>query len=151
MDVVMLSRLQFAVTVFFHFIFVPLTLGLVVLLAIMETLYVRTGNEVYKRMVKFWGKLFLIKIKISSQIIFPVFRIFNNEETRNRTICCLCHDHKTLFFYMCPDIFLIIRYKPVRMLFIILRFMHNSHDLIHICHLCFSYPEQYLCRTILIL
>ena len=51
MDVVMLSRLQFAVTVFFHFIFVPLTLGLVVLLAIMETLYVRTGNEVYKRMV----------------------------------------------------------------------------------------------------
>ena len=60
MDVVMLSRLQFAVTVFFHFIFVPLTLGLVVLLAIMETLYVRTGNEVYKRMVKFWGKLFLI-------------------------------------------------------------------------------------------
>jgi len=97
------------------------------------------------------GKLFLIKIKISSQIIFPVFRIFNNEETRNRTICCLCHDHKTLFFYMCPDIFLIIRYKPVRMLFIILRFMHNSHDLIHICHLCFSYPEQYLCRTILIL
>ena len=56
----MLSRLQFAVTVFFHFIFVPLTLGLVVLLAIMETLYVRTGNEVYKRMVKFWGKLFLI-------------------------------------------------------------------------------------------
>ena len=54
------------------------------------------------------GKLFLIKIKISSQIIFPVFRIFNNEETRNRTICCLCHDHKTLFFYMCPDIFLII-------------------------------------------
>ena len=54
MDVVMLSRLQFAVTVFFHFIFVPLTLGLVVLLAIMETLYVRTGNEVYKRMTKFW-------------------------------------------------------------------------------------------------
>ena len=52
-DVILLSRLQFAVAVFFHFIFVPLTLGLVVLLAIMETLYVRTGNEVYKRMVKF--------------------------------------------------------------------------------------------------
>ena len=45
MDVVMLSRLQFAVTVFFHFIFVPLTLGLVVLLAIMETLYVRTEGH----------------------------------------------------------------------------------------------------------
>lgn len=64
MDVVLLSRLQFAVTVFFHFIFVPLTLGLVVLLAIMETLYVRTGNEVYKRMCKFWGKLFLINFTL---------------------------------------------------------------------------------------
>ena len=60
MDVVLLSRLQFAVAVFFHFIFVPLTLGMTVLLAIMETAYVRTGNEVYKRMVKFWGKLFII-------------------------------------------------------------------------------------------
>ena len=60
MDLILLSRLQFAMTVFFHFIFVPLTLGLSVLLAIMETLYVRTGDEDYKRMVKFWGKLFLI-------------------------------------------------------------------------------------------
>ena len=63
-DVVLLSRLQFAVTVFFHFIFVPLTLGLSVLLAIMETIYVRTGNEQYKRMAKFWGKLFLINFAL---------------------------------------------------------------------------------------
>ena len=60
MDLILLSRLQFAMTVFFHFIFVPLTLGLSVLLAIMETLYVRTGDDDYKRMVKFLGKLFLI-------------------------------------------------------------------------------------------
>ncbi len=60
MDVVMLSRIQFAVTVFFHFIFVPLTLGLTVILALMETKYVRTGNEIYKKITKFWGKLFLI-------------------------------------------------------------------------------------------
>ena len=64
MDVVMLSRLQFAVAVFFHFIFVPLTLGLSVLLAVMEALYVRTGEEVYKRMAKFWGKLFLINFAL---------------------------------------------------------------------------------------
>lgn len=64
MDVIMLSRLQFAVTVFFHFIFVPLTLGLSVLLAIMETCYYRTGNEQYKRMAKFWGKLFIINFVI---------------------------------------------------------------------------------------
>src|SRR5512143_2816959 len=60
MDVLWLSRLQFAVATGFHFLFVPLTLGLSILVAIMETVYVRTGNETYKRMTQFWGKLFLI-------------------------------------------------------------------------------------------
>jgi len=59
MDVTMLSRLQFAVATYFHFLFVPLTLGLSILLVIMETLYVRTGKEEYKTMTKFWGRLFL--------------------------------------------------------------------------------------------
>ena len=60
MDPLILARLQFAVTTVYHFFFVPLTLGLSVLVAIMETIYVRTGNEMYRRMTKFWGKLFLI-------------------------------------------------------------------------------------------
>lgn len=60
MDPVVLARIQFGVTTVYHFFFVPLTLGLSVLVAIMETLYVRTGQEMYKRMTKFWGKLFLI-------------------------------------------------------------------------------------------
>lgn len=64
MDVLMLSRLQFAAATFFHFLFVPLTLGLSVLVAIMESKYVRTGDEEYKRMTKFWGKLFLINFAI---------------------------------------------------------------------------------------
>ncbi len=64
MDVVWLSRLQFAAATFFHFLFVPLTLGLSILIAIMETIYVRTGDEDYKRMAKFWGKLFLINFAI---------------------------------------------------------------------------------------
>ncbi len=64
MDVLMLSRLQFAVATIFHFIFVPLTLGLSVILAIMETRYVMTGDETYKRMAKFWGKLFLINFAL---------------------------------------------------------------------------------------
>lgn len=64
MDVVMLSRLQFAVAVFFHFIFVPLTLGLSVLMVWMETRYVRTGDEFWKRQVQFWGKLFLINFTL---------------------------------------------------------------------------------------
>ncbi len=63
-DVVFLSRIQFAVAVFFHFIFVPLTLGLSVLVAIMETIYVKTNNELWKRMAKFWGKLFLINFAL---------------------------------------------------------------------------------------
>ena len=60
MDVVILARLQFAITTVYHFFFVPLTLGLAVLVAILETMYVRTGDETYKKMTKFWGKLFLI-------------------------------------------------------------------------------------------
>ena len=64
MDVVSLSRLQFAVTSMFHFIFVPLTLGLSVLVAYMETRYVLTGNELYLKMTKFWGKLFLINFAL---------------------------------------------------------------------------------------
>jgi len=64
MDVLMLSRLQFAAATFFHFLFVPLTLGLSVMVAIMETRYVRTGDEIYLKMTKFWGKLFLINFAI---------------------------------------------------------------------------------------
>jgi cytochrome d ubiquinol oxidase subunit I len=55
-----LARIQFAATSTFHFFFVPLTLGLVILVAIMETKYVQTNDEKYKKMTKFWGKLFLI-------------------------------------------------------------------------------------------
>ncbi|HZK66290.1 MAG TPA: cytochrome ubiquinol oxidase subunit I [Chloroflexota bacterium] len=60
MDPVSLSRLQFAVTTIYHFFFVPLTIGLGPLVAVMHTLYFRTGKEVYKRATKFWGTLFLI-------------------------------------------------------------------------------------------
>jgi cytochrome d ubiquinol oxidase subunit I len=60
MDVIELARLQFAITTLYHFIFVPLTIGLSLIVAIMQTLYVRTKEDVYKRMTKFWGKLFLI-------------------------------------------------------------------------------------------
>jgi cytochrome bd ubiquinol oxidase subunit I len=60
MDPLILARLQFASTTVYHFFFVPLTLGLSVIVAIMETLYVRTGQETYKRMTKFWGKIFII-------------------------------------------------------------------------------------------
>ncbi|MEC0139802.1 cytochrome ubiquinol oxidase subunit I [Paenibacillus macerans] len=64
MDPILLARLQFAVTTIFHFFFVPLSIGLVVLIAIMETMYVVKGKEEYKRMAKFWGKLFLINFAV---------------------------------------------------------------------------------------
>ncbi len=64
MDVVALSRPQFALTSMFHWIFVPLTLGLSLMTAYMETQYVRTGDEMYLRMTKFWGKLFLINFAL---------------------------------------------------------------------------------------
>ena len=60
MDALFLSRLQFAVTPFIHFFFVPLTIGLSFIIAVMETCYVRTNDLMYQRAAKFWGKLFLI-------------------------------------------------------------------------------------------
>ncbi|EFI33553.1 cytochrome bd ubiquinol oxidase subunit I [Desulfonatronospira thiodismutans ASO3-1] len=66
MDVLLLSRLQFAMTTFVHFIFVPLTLGLSLLVAYMETKFIRTGDETYRRMAKFWGKLFLINFALGA-------------------------------------------------------------------------------------
>ncbi len=57
-EVVTLSRLQFGLTALYHFLFVPLTLGMTFILAIMESVYVMTGREVYKDMTQYWGKLF---------------------------------------------------------------------------------------------
>ena len=64
MEFLFLSRLQFAVATLFHFIFVPLTLGLSLLIAIIETRYVMTGDESYLQMAKFWGKMFLINFAL---------------------------------------------------------------------------------------
>ena len=64
LDIVSLSRLQFAITALYHFLFVPLTLGLSVLLAIMETVYVMTGRLIWRQMTKFWGTLFGINFAI---------------------------------------------------------------------------------------
>lgn len=62
--VVELSRFQFAATALYHFLFVPLTLGMTFILAIMESVYVMTNNPIYKDMTKFWGKLFGINFAL---------------------------------------------------------------------------------------
>ena len=64
MDPLILSRLQFAAATMFHFIFVPLTLGLSLLVAFMETRYARTGDKTWLDMTRFWGKLFLINFAV---------------------------------------------------------------------------------------
>jgi len=64
MEALFLARWQFAIVTVYHFFFVPLTLGLSIFVAILETMYVRTGKDVYLRMTKFWGKLFLINFAI---------------------------------------------------------------------------------------
>jgi cytochrome d ubiquinol oxidase subunit I len=63
-ELVDISRLQFAVTAMYHFLFVPLTLGLSFLLVIMESVYVMTGKAVYRDMTRFWGKLFGINFAL---------------------------------------------------------------------------------------
>ena len=59
-----LSRWQFALTAMYHFIFVPLTLGMAWILFIMESVFVMTGKEIYKDMTRFWGKLFGINFAL---------------------------------------------------------------------------------------
>jgi len=63
-ELVDVSRLQFAITALYHFLFVPLTLGLAWILVIMESVYVMTGKQIYKDMTKFWGKLFGINFAL---------------------------------------------------------------------------------------
>lgn len=58
LDVVHLSRIQFGLTALYHFLFVPLTIGMSMLLGIMETIYVMTGRTIWRDMTKFWGTLF---------------------------------------------------------------------------------------------
>ncbi len=62
--VVELSRWQFAATALYHFLFVPLTLGMTFMLAAMETIYVTTGRAIYRQMTQFWGKLFMINFAL---------------------------------------------------------------------------------------
>jgi cytochrome d ubiquinol oxidase subunit I len=64
MSELILARWQFGLTSAYHFLFVPLTLGLSMLVAIMETIYVKSGNETYKKMAQFWGKLFVINFSM---------------------------------------------------------------------------------------
>src|SRR5512145_2792245 len=58
------SRGQFALTAFYHWLFIPLTIGMTYVIAFAETIYVKTGNEEWKRITKFWGKLFGINFAI---------------------------------------------------------------------------------------
>jgi cytochrome bd ubiquinol oxidase subunit I len=64
MDPLLLARLQFGITTVYHFFFVPLTLGLSLFVALVQTLWFRTGNDIYRRMARFFGKLFLINFAI---------------------------------------------------------------------------------------
>ena len=64
LDPLLLARIQFAATTVFHFFFVSITIGMVFLIAIFESIYVKTGDEHYKRITKFFGHLFLINFAV---------------------------------------------------------------------------------------
>ena len=64
MDQLLFARWQFAITTVYHFLFVPLTLGLSILVAILHTQYYRTNDIKYRKMTRFWGKLFLINFAL---------------------------------------------------------------------------------------
>ncbi|HEX7832829.1 MAG TPA: cytochrome ubiquinol oxidase subunit I, partial [Thermoanaerobaculia bacterium] len=64
MDVVWLARLQFALTIMFHFLFPPISLGLSLLITMIETARLRTGKELYARMSDFWLKIFAVTFAV---------------------------------------------------------------------------------------
>ena len=72
LSVVDLSRLQFAVTAMYHFLFVPLTLGLSLIIAIMESVFVMTRREIWREMTKFWGLLFGINFAMGVATGIPM-------------------------------------------------------------------------------
>jgi len=64
MDVLTIARWQYAIITVYHFFFVPITLGMTIFIALTESRYVKTGDETYKRMAKFWGHLLIINFAI---------------------------------------------------------------------------------------
>lgn len=74
MSELVLARIQFASTTLFHFLFVPMSIGLVFMVALMETLYLVKKNELYLKMAKFWGHLFLINFFNSLKALTPAIK-----------------------------------------------------------------------------
>ena len=64
MDVVIWSRIQFAMTAAYHWLFVPLTLGLALVMAVMETLYLVKKDDFWKKAARFWMKLFAVNFAV---------------------------------------------------------------------------------------
>ncbi|MEJ2049995.1 MAG: cytochrome ubiquinol oxidase subunit I, partial [Calditrichota bacterium] len=71
MDVLFLSRLQFALTIGFHYIFPPMSIGLGIILVLTEGMYLKTDNQLYHEMTKFWVKIFglIFAIGVASGIV----------------------------------------------------------------------------------
>ncbi|WP_192599610.1 cytochrome ubiquinol oxidase subunit I [Sporosarcina limicola] len=87
MEEVMLARIQFASTTLFHFIFVPLSIGLALLIAIMQTMYAVKKDEIYLKMTKFWGTFFLINFAVGVVTgIFQEFQFGMNWSTYSRFV-----------------------------------------------------------------
>ena len=70
-DVVVLSRIQFGMTALYHFLFVPLTLGLSNILGIMETVYFITNRPIWRTMTQYWGILFGINVAMGVRPVLP--------------------------------------------------------------------------------
>src|ERR1035438_6389164 len=75
LNLVDLSRLQFAATAMYHFLFVPLTLGLSVLIAVMESVYVMTGRPIWRDMTRYWGILFGTNLAYYSHYVGDIFGV----------------------------------------------------------------------------
>src|SRR5699024_8290900 len=111
MDVLGLARLQFASTTIFHYFFVPVSIGLALIIAIMQTLYVVKDKYIYKRMTKFWGKLFLINFAVGVVTgILQEFQFGMNWSTYSRFVGdvfgpSLAIEGLLAFFFFCINLY----------------------------------------------
>ena len=87
MDVLILSRIQFAFTIAFHYIFPPMSIGLSVILIIMEGMYLKTKNEIYHQMTRFWVRIFglIFALGVASGIVME-FQFGTNWATYSRFV-----------------------------------------------------------------
>ena len=89
-NVLILARLQFALTIMFHYLFPPITIGLAAIMTAMEGLFLKTRNPIYENMARFWTKIFAVKMRMPVGTKTPAYWILPAQVVRTAQYGCNC-------------------------------------------------------------